>query len=118
MEKITNTEINSSEILKEIDNLKFDDYEQFVCGGIKFLIILVDETDENDNHSKAVFSTSTAIDGFDIYLYRKLSNFEMKRLVFHEVFEAILVNRGLDNSIAHKHAQESELKVFGKNDKI
>ena len=111
----------STKLVQFIGELKFEDYEKFTFAGTNFLLILTDPTtddlQDSDAHvnsrSPAVFHASTAIDGFDVYLVRTAPADVRKRLLFHEMFEAILQSRGVDESVAHKITEEEEEKIFG-----
>ena len=113
VEQIKKPEINLPELLRVLDHIKFEYGEEIHYNGTNFLLIPTDETDESDNHAEAVFHTSTAIDGFDIYLLNSLSGAEKRRRLFHEILEADLRGQGFEQDEAHDIAKTEEQKKFG-----
>lgn len=117
LEKIKQPEINAETIINVIENLKFEDYEQFEYNGTNFLLIFDKEGESPQEVDGVEYFASTKIDGFDIYLLETLPKKEQKRRLFHEILECNLLGQGLDTRTAHEIATKNEQKIFGEREK-
>lgn len=113
IEQIKTPVVKAEELLNTVNHLKLQEGEKFSYNGTNFLLIFSDKTSESDDHAKAVFHTSTLIDGFDIYILDSVPDDEKRRMLFHEMLEANLRDQSLNNMEAHNLAVENEQKIFG-----
>ncbi|GEM_PF-1878441 len=116
--KIESPELNTGEVVDVVAALKMDGsrgHEPFSARGINFLLIMTSELSESDGDSSASYHRSTAIDGYDIYLYNQGSAEDKRRWVFHEVVEVLFRETGVDNenNEAHDRARNLEERYFG-----
>ncbi len=106
-------ELKIEDVAQAIENLKFEDYEEFECLGFRFLIILNTPEDlEASENKEEVFFTQSSTGNFDIYILKTLTEQEKKRKVFHEIIEASLRAQGFDNQQAHEEAKKAETQYF------
>lgn len=107
-------EILKGEALKVVEDLKFEDFEEFKYNKTKFLLILISAEDfSNSSNKEEVFiSASTSTRGYDIYMLETIPKEDKKRIIFHEIIEADLRKQGLGES-SHDLAKKTEIEVFG-----
>ncbi|MFA5050856.1 MAG: hypothetical protein WC499_01950 [Patescibacteria group bacterium] len=114
-EKFKTPEIHSQELLKIIENVKWEEGEGIEYNGTTFLLFFSDETSESDGHQDAAsYQSPSHITDFDIYLLKSLSIEDKKRRLFHEILEADLRKQGFNYNEAHDLTKVEEQKTFGK----
>jgi len=116
-EKTKSPEIKSEELLRFIDNLELDDYMEFSFNGSNLLLIFLDEEDVSHDGEDAWHSTSTAIDGRDIYILKTLPPEIKKRKLFHEILECNIADQGFSVAEAHELTVKEEQKNFNQSKK-
>jgi hypothetical protein len=103
------------ELLSILDSIKFKDFEEFDFDGVKFLLQILPPSHLKKEEGGAWFSSSTYIEGIDIYIVKKQSPETRKRQMFHEVVEARAQGMGFDQDTAHQYALEQEQKIFAQD---
>ncbi|MDB5189882.1 MAG: hypothetical protein JWN49_208 [Parcubacteria group bacterium] len=112
-------EIDRKEALSAVQELKMEEGEEFSYNGTDFYLIFISakEMANSEDQSVGSFYASTLIAGFDIYLYEGLSEADKRRVLFHEIIEANLMNRySVNSKLAHETALKLEEEEFGPRD--
>ena len=125
IEKLKNPEYEKHrEFFNAISSLEPEDYMTFDFDGLTHFLFLEEDFNE------PFFSKSSEVSGYDIYLGKQLNKEEQRRIIFHELCEASILEDisggNEDDSIpreeinkkasedAHKKAQAIEEYFFGK----
>ena len=101
--------VRSDEIFKLVSDIELEEYTPFTFNDSEYQLIWFPKEDL-DKDGEAWFSSSTQIDGFDIYILEDLTDKEKRRRIFHEILEADLAKKGF--SKAHEVALAEEEKLY------
>jgi hypothetical protein len=113
--EIMSTEVTPAEIeelIRTIDTVEFESGSRFNFRDKMYLLFMCDQASASDGYSEGTYFSSNVAD-WDIYLLEKLNLHERKRVLFHEVLETYLRDKGLETENAHAKALEIENTIFG-----
>lgn len=113
-------EIKTNELLSVLENIQWESMYEFSYNGSNFLLVLTTKEEVKEmieEGGDAWHTTSTAIDGRDIYIFEGLSGEVRKRKLFHEILECNIYHQGFSMEEAHRIALAEEQKIFGQREK-
>ncbi len=115
-------ELKTEKLLSLLRSVRWKNGYTFTFNGTEFYLCITEKerlseaTTEEEFGKPAEYFRSTLVEGFDIYLHDTIPKSERKRILFHEILEANLIDQGFSEPEAHSITLQEEEKIFGKRE--